>query len=169
MAKETHLDNLIQFKATVASALSNSQKVAGLILNDPDVDMESEPVMDLLDTNIYQYDYLDDTVERGDAFIMVDCDMVRRPSSSIMECEVYVQVVCGKSYMKLKPSVFPGVQGTRLDNLVRQIDMLLNESREFGIGRLELKSVITAATPPKFSSKLITYSTPDFAKVRRGT
>ena len=70
-------------------------------------------------------------------------------------------------WMKLDTKKFKGVKGNRKDNLLRQIDLLLNNSDEFGIGRLSLQSVNVASVPKPYTSSMLTYSTSDFSRNRK--
>lgn len=168
MPNTTPLDTLINYKADVISKLSNAKSVVALMLNNPDIDMDSDAAYDITSTNIYDFDYVDKTVERSDAYIMVDCDMLGPTSGSVNAYEVYVQVVCSKSFMRLPSSTFKGVKGNRCDNLVRQIDFLLNGTRIFGIGKLDLASVTSAVVPDSFTSKMLTYRVVDYRGERYG-
>lgn len=165
MANITHVDALINFSAKIIQKIAASQEVVGLMLNDPDILMTSEAALNIYD-DLYDYDYVDDTIDGDKALIMVDVDMLRQSSPTMSDYEIYVQVVCTKQYMKLTPSLFKGVRGNRRDNIVRYIDLLLNGSKEFGIGKLELKRVNTAVVPEKLTSKLLTYKVVDFAQDR---
>ena len=80
MSKPTYLDDLIAYKENVIMAMSQSQDVMGLLANDPAIDLDSEKAEDLLERNIFDYDYIDGTLERHDAYIMVDDELVQ-PSS----------------------------------------------------------------------------------------
>lgn len=166
MSVETHLDELIDYTSLIISKLCNSKEVVALITDNPEPDLSGEDGA-LAERNIFDYDYIDDTVQSAGAFIMVDADMVLGPTGSIKDIEVYVQVVVSKTYMDLDSKKFKGVKGNRRDNLARQIDLLLRDSREFGIGKLHLNSARTANVPRSFTSKLLTYTIPDFSKNRK--
>ena len=165
MDKITHVDALINFSAKIIQKIAASQEVVGLMLNDPDILMTSEAALNIYD-DLYDYDYIDDTIDGDKALIMVDVDMLGQSSSTMSDYVIYVQVVCTKKYMKLTPSLFKGVRGNRCNNIVRQVDLLLNGSREFGVGKLELKAINTANVPKNLTSKLLTYKLVDFAHDR---
>lgn len=162
MANTTYLDDLINYKHTVIKSLADDQGVVGLLLNDPHVDMESDAAYDVVGNVIFDFDYVDRTVQRTDAYIMVDAEMVNPTSGTMHMWRLYVQVVCEKGYNKLDHKIFKGVRGNRRDNLARQIDLLINGRRDFGIGELELHSVTTATVPDTFTSVLLTYTIHDF-------
>ena len=158
---QTHIDELINYPAKVINAIAGSQEVVGLMLDDPNIDMDSELAESVRD-HLYDFDYIDDTVQEEGVLIMVDSDIVDMPNPNVSNIEVYVQIFVNKHYMRLDPSKFTGVKGNRRDNIARQVDLLLRGRRDFGIGRLELVSAITANVPKKFTSKMLTYTVPNY-------
>lgn len=164
--RKTFLSDGIRYKAEVIKQLCSSQPVIGLLGNNPNIDLSSEEASSLMDHNIYDFNYVSKTIERADAFIMVDADMINITSGTMNAWELYVQVVCHKTYVPLDASIFKGLSGNRLDNLTYEIDSLLNGTRLFGIGLLELSSCTTAVVPDSFSSKILTYRINEFRRER---
>lgn len=166
MAVETHLDDLINFSSTVISVLAQSPEIVGLMVDKAPEDVTEED-MDRARQFMYDFDYIDETVQSAGSFIMVDADMVALPTDTVMDMEIYVQVAVSKTVMELDGKIFKGVRGNRRDNLARQIDLALRGSRDYGIGPLQLVSARTANVPSAFTSKMLTYRSPDFAKNRK--
>lgn len=166
MSKGTYLDDLISYKENVIAALSQSQDVMGLLANNPNLDLESSEAEDIVERNIFDYDYIDGTLERHDAYVMVDDELVQPSSGTFNRWLLYVQVVCAKTFNDIDKKLFRGVKGNRRDNLARSIDVLLNGSRDYGVGKLVLMSVAPATVPDKFTSLLLTYEIRDFRAER---
>lgn len=164
--RKTFLDDGIRYKSEVIKQICKSQPTIGLLGNNPNIDLRSEDASYIMDNNIYDFNYVSKTIERADAFIMVDADMIGPTSGTMNSWELYVQVVCHKDYVPLDPSTFKGVSGNRLDNLAGEIDSLLNGTRLFGIGQLDLAGCVTASVPDSFSSKLLTYRINEFRRER---
>lgn len=160
------LQDGIDYKSEVISQICNAQPVLALLTNNPTIDVDSDEAYAVTEKNVFDYDYISRTVERSDAFIMVDADMITVTSGTMNAWEVYVQVVCHKDYVPLSAKKFKGVKGNRLDNLTFQVDQLLNGTRYFGIGRLKLQSCKTATVPDSFSSKLLIYRVEEFRRER---
>lgn len=154
---KTPLQDCIDYKAKVISEIISSPAVVGLLLDDPEIDMNGDRAVDALKECIFDFDYIDRTVEHSHAFIMVEADMIAPTSGTFNQWELYVQIVCHKDYVDLNPRVFKGVRGNRRDNLMCEVDKLLNGNDIIGIGKLELKAATTAMVPDSFSSKLLTY------------
>lgn len=166
MSDTTYLDDLVRYKKIILNELASSKDVLELLANNPSIDPDGEEAQEIIEHNMFDYDYIDTTVERSDAFIMVESEMVKPSSGTINQWYIYVQVVCAKSYNKLDKKIFRGVEGNRRDNLAREVDKLLNGGKDFGIGKLTLMSVGPAAVPSGFTSTMITYSVDNFRRER---
>jgi len=166
MAIQTHLDEIIDYKKIIINKIGLSQAVVGLLLDNPLIDMDSDAAYDVFDNNLFDYNYVDDTQTATTPLVMVDVEIPRVPTDTVKDMYIFVQVAVPKLQMKLDGTKFKGVKGNRKDNLLRQIDLLLNNSDEFGIGCLNLESVGIAAVPDKYTSTILTYSVSDFARDR---
>ena len=166
MSNPRPLDDMTRSKEAIIKKIAVSQNVIGLLLNDPNIDMDSDEANDVIGRNIFDYDYIDGTVQRADAYIMVDSELDYPSSVSMNQWRVYVQVVCAKVYNAVDHKIFKGVPGKRRDNLAQEIDVLLNGERFIGIGDLELLSAAPANVPATFTSMLLTYRVHDFRRER---
>lgn len=166
MADKTFLDDLIDYKHQVIADIGSADTIVGLLLNDPKVDMQSDSAYNIVGTKIFDYDYIDKTVQENEAYIMVDAEMAHPTSGTMNQWWLYVQIVCTKDFNSLNPKLFKGVVGNRRDNLAKQIDLRINGRRDFGIGRLELYSVNPASVPDTFTSLLLTYKIHEFRQER---
>ena len=160
------LQDGIDYKAAVISSICASQAVIGLLVDDPAVDIDGDRAYRATDECVFDYNYIARTVERSGAFMKVDAEMINPTSGTMNAGEVYVQVVCHKGYVALDPKKFKGVKCNRTDNLVNQIDMLLNGTRLFGIGRLSLQSCGISVVPDSFTSKMLTYRVEEYRRER---
>lgn len=167
MAGVSHIDEIIDYKKKIIDTLGSSQAVVGLILDDPNIDMGSDTAYSVFDDNLFDYNYVDATQTQASALIMVEVEVPRIPTDTVKDMMLYIQTVVSKDFMQLKSNVFNGVSGNRRDNITRQVDLLLNNSRDFGIGRLKLERVMIANVPDGYTSTMLTYSVPEFAKDRR--
>ena len=160
------LDDMTLYKEAIIRKIAASQKVIGLLVNDPMIDMDSDEANDIIDRNIFDYDYIDRTVQRSDAYIMVDSELDYPTSGTMNQWRAYVQIVCAKTFNSMDHKIFKGVSGNRRDNLAQEIDALLNGERFIGIGDLELLSAAPATVPDTFTSMLLTYRVHDFRRER---
>ena len=160
------LDDMTLYKEAIIRKIAASKNVIGLLVNDPMIDMDSDEANDIIDRNIFDYDYIDRTVQRSDAYIMVDSELDYPTSGTMNQWRVYVQIVCAKTFNSMDHKIFKGVSGNRRDNLAQEIDALLNGERFIGIGDLELLSAAPATVPDTFTSMLLTYRVHDFRRER---
>lgn len=164
MSDTRPLSDMTRYKEAVIRKIASSQEVIGFLLNDPNIDMDSDEANDIIDRNIFDYDYIDRTVQRADAYIMVDSELDYPTSGTMNQWRLYVQIVCAKTFNAFDHRIFRGVVGNRRDNLAESIDALLNGERFIGIGSLELLSASPATVPDTFTSILLTYKVHDFRR-----
>lgn len=161
MAK-TYLDQLVEYPAKVITKIANDKYCTGLIVNKGFSDVTDADYDEVLENNIFNYQYVDETANETAAYVWVEADVNGVENHTIKNMRLYVTVACHKGYMKLNPSTFKGISGNRRDNLIRYIDKLLNNTDLMGIGKLRLVSVKTISPISGFTVKEITYAVPDF-------
>ena len=161
---DTYVDQLIEYKEKVIDALGNCKEIVALILDNPDIDMESDEAIAVFKNNLWDYQYVDETVQEAGAHIMVEASRTGDNNSTIQDFSLFVEIVVSKEYIKLDHKKFIGMNGNRLDNLARFIDKCLNGSRDFGIGKLKPKNIAPVSTPKMFRGVMLTYTPVDFGR-----
>lgn len=158
----TYIDELIDFKNTAVRKLGNSQEVVGLILDKPDIDMESDEALAVVGRDILDHSYCDDTLVEVRALIFVEAAVIKNVTTQMRRDEIDVHIIVDRQYMPLDPAKFKGVRGNRRDNLARQVNQLLQESDDFGIGSLTLIDCEPFVVPKGYSGLILRYRTADF-------
>ena len=166
MANKTHIDQLIDFKEDIISLIETSQPIMGLVFDDPNIDMSSDQVFNVRDTNIYDHSYSDETVQTDKVQILVESEMVKVLSNEYNTFHVIIQVIVARNYMKLDSKRFKGLRGNRRDNVIRYIDLLLHDQR-FSLGQFKLIDCGPVDVPKGFTSMRMVYSCDDFSRNRR--
>lgn len=166
MAKKTHLDQLIDFKEDIIELMMSDKELMGLMFDDPDIDLESDEVFNVRDTNIYDHSYSDDTVQTDKVIILVETELVGMLSKEINTFNIIIQVIVARNFMKLDKRRFRGLRGNRRDNVIRRIDMLLHDER-LSLGRLSLVDCGPVDVPKGFTSVRMILSCDDFSRNRR--
>lgn len=166
MANKTHLDQLIDLKEDIIELMMSDKELMGLIFDNPDIDLDSDEVFNIRDTNIYDHSYSDDTVQTDSVIILVESEMVGMLSKEINTFNVIIQVIVARNYMKLNHQRFKGRRGNRRDNVVRRIDMLLHDTR-LSIGRINLIDCGPVDVPKGFTSVRMVFTCDDFSRNRR--
>lgn len=161
---ETYVDQIIEYKEKVIDLLGNCPEIVALILDDPDVDMESDEAAEVFEKYLWDYQYVDETVQTAKAYIMVEAARTGDNNSTIQDFSLFVEIAASSEYVKLDHKKFVGMSGNRIDNLARFVDHCLNGSRDFGIGKLKPKDIRPVSTPKNFRGIMLTYSPVDFGR-----
>lgn len=161
MAK-TYIDQIVDYPAKVMLRIAEDNVCSGLILNKNFNNITDEDKDKVLEENIKDYQYIDDTSQETAAYVWVEMDINRIENRTVKNCMLYITVCCHKNYMKISPTVYKGILGNRRDNLVRYIDKLLSNTILLGIGKLTLKSVRTVSPINGFTARELSYEIPDF-------
>lgn len=162
MSDKTHLDNVVHYPSLVVTYLSQQQDVLNLLADKLDATED-----DVQDNNGYwkfffDYDYIPETITESRAYICIDTSMVAS-TPSIQSAELYVDIFCHKDYMKINHTVFRGLEGNRMNNFIRFIDVSLRGRRDFGIGRIEFISISSSnIVNTDIVLRRITYRVKDF-------
>lgn len=159
----THLDELVEYPAKIIQRIGEDSTCIALLLNKNTKDVTEDDMDTVVNDNIFDYQYVNDTVKETAAFIMVEAEVPNVQNTQIKEMKVYITIACHKDYMKLNPSLFPGYMGNRRDNLVRYIDKLLNNQMIFGLGRLKLNYIKTMSSSNQdFTMRTLCYEISEF-------
>ena len=165
MADKTFLDPVVDYPAIALRAIGTDETVVKLLTNNPNIDMESDEADDVFDKYLYDYTYVDGTTTESEAYICAEVEVTvprGENKASFFNSVLYITIVCHNNFMKLDPTLFPGIGGNRRDNLVRYCDRLINGSDLFGVGKLTLKAVRSISAPIGFSVRELTYEVPSF-------
>ena len=158
----TFLDNLVEYPVKALHFIGTDPTVVKLLTDNPDIDMESEDADEVFEKFLFDYIYVDGTTTEAAAYICVEAETVKAPTTTMQNMKLYVTVICHKQFMKVDATKFKGMIGNRRDNLVRYVDKLLNGADIFGIGALTLENAHTVAAPTGFTARELTYTVPDF-------
>lgn len=117
-------------------------KILNMIIRDPEcVELISckkgmkLPAAELVNDNIYMYDYIDDTVKDQKVFVCIEIDEGEIGNIVSRYFDIHIYVVVHKSLMDYVDD--DGRGGVRRDAICSRIDHLLNGSPDFGFGKLE--------------------------------
>ena len=167
MADKTHLDEVVFYPNKVIDLLSKNQTFVSLLTGFPNADLEDPDVENEWRACTNDYNYVEGIVQDTRSFLCVDTE-VRVDSSEIKTVIVTLLVGVHRQNMSLKNTEFTGMLGNRRDNMVREIDYTLRNSRDFGIGPLQLEGWIRpyAISSRDYVCKLIEYQVSNFAKSR---
>lgn len=162
----TNLDEVILYKNTVMKAIAADDMVLALIADDPDIKAGSPEASEIVFNNILDHSFSEDTIQVDTALILTEVEMYSRPTDAVKNMTLNVQVICNNKFIELNKKKFRGVIGNRRDNIARYTDAALHTQAAFkmGIGRLQLYSYMPCSVPSGFTSTMLSYRIPEFAR-----
>lgn len=167
MADKTHLDEIVFYPNRVIDMLSQNPTIVSLLTGIPNADLEDLAVEAEWKRCTNDFNYVEGVVQDTRSFICVDTE-IRTPSSEIKTVIITLLVGVHRQNMSLKDTEFTGMLGNRRDNIVREIDYTIRNSRDFGIGLVQLDGWIRpyAISSRDYVCKLMEYKVSNFAKSR---
>ena len=156
------LDEILTFKHEVIHKLQNTPELIALMANDPEIDLASDEAATIQEEGFYDYSFTDQTFQSDRVVIFVEMEMTRNDNLQFKSLQISVQVVCNKKYAKLTPDVFKGMLGNRRDNICSVISGVLDNSLDFGIGRLLLTDAQPTSVPNGFTGYGMIFKAVDF-------
>lgn len=152
------LDKFTEYQDKIVKKLIDSQEIVDLLLNQTNSEI---PNSDLIDDQIHIYEYVPEVDDTAKSYICIDGDI--DADISINEIPIQLYIFTHKSLM-IDRNKF---RGTRVNNLVNEIDKLLNDSDGFGIGKIKLESVDRFFPAKDYRGKIMTYTIKDFNQNRK--
>lgn len=107
-------------------------------------------------SQVYPYEFVPETVDNGQTFVCFDVDIAEVLNKTFYVPVLYVWVFTHKSKMRLSTG------GVRTDILASKINKLLNGSRFYGLGELDLRQVGRFSPITDYQGRVLTYYAKDF-------
>jgi len=148
------LEELFDYKNRMMMDLLTSDDVVALL----DEDLSISEAGKLAYYQVFPYEYMPDTVEHAQTFICFDVDLDRVYDKTYLSPVMYVWIFTHKSKMRLPEG------GVRVDKLAHEIVKLLNGSRYYGLGELDLSSMHRFSPMQDYKGKVLTFRMNDFNK-----
>lgn len=127
-----NLKDFYDYKNTLMEDLLTNEEIVHLI--NPDVLMDE--VDKLIYNQLFPYQHVWDTVDNGETFVCFDVDIQRSYDKTFYSPVLYIWVFVHRSQQRL-----PDGGGVRSDALCAKICEVINGSRKYGLGELNLESV----------------------------
>lgn len=143
------LSEFFNYKNQLADDLLTNESIVKL-LND---DATLENAGNLMYTQVFPYEYIPETAQKGNTFLCIDVDIVGSVSKTVLNPVIYIWIFAHKSNLRL-----PDGKGVRTDALCSEICKAINGSKYYGLGELELTNVRRFAPMTDYNGKLMTFS-----------
>ena len=155
-----NLEELYDYKNLLMKQICTNEKIVKLVTNNPDAKVPSH---DLPYTQVYPYEFVPETVDEGRTYICFDLDVTNVVNKTYYEPVLYIWIFTHKSLLRMKDG-----GGCLLDKLCLEVNEMLNGSRYYGLGTLDLRSLRRFAPITDYLGRLLIYEALDFNRNNGG-
>ena len=153
------LEELFDYKNKLMEDLCKNEKVVKLVTENEEA---AVPNHQLPYTQLFTYEFIPETVSEARTFICFDEDIVSVSNKTYYVPILYVWICTHKSKLRMSGG------GVLLDRLSIEINKMLNGSRFYGLGQLELSSVQRFEPITDYLGRVLVYRTVDFNRLSAG-
>ena len=151
------LDELFDYKNQLLDDLMGSEEIIKLLSVDAQVSTPSES---LVYTQVFPYEYVPNVTEQAQTFICCEVDIREVQSKTFLIPVIYIWVFTHKSLVRL-----PNGGGMRTDKLSSEITKIINGSRMYGLGELNLQSAKRFSPIDNYQGRILTFYAKDFNRI----
>lgn len=149
------LDEFFDYKNKLMEDLLTNKDIVALI----NEDVSFKKAASLRYTQVFPFEYVPETVEEGKTFVCFDVDIQRSVDKTYLLPIIYIWIFTHKSKLRLPEG------GVRTDKLCSKIAGVINGSRDYSLGELDLYSVKRFAPMTDFQGKLMIFNGKDFNRL----
>lgn len=147
------LNEFFDYKNKLMEDICSNAEIVKLITDNNDSPV---PNKNLPYSRVFPYEFVPETVDDGQTFICFDVDIADVINKTFYIPVVYIWVFTHKSKMRLKEG------GVRIDKITSELSKILNGSRYYGLGELNLKSVSRFSPITDYQGRTSVYYAKDF-------
>lgn len=147
------LEEFYDYKNQLMEDILTTEPIVKLL---SDKDAYQVPAFGMAYTQVFPFEYIPDTVEKGQTFICFDVDIQKSASQTYYSPIIYIWIFTHKSLLRLPEG------GVRTDALASEIAKKLNGSRMYGLGTLDFYSSKRFAPISDYQGKVLTFHAVDF-------
>lgn len=146
------LEDFYDYKNQLMEDLLTNETIVHLINENVDVGDAAQ----LAYEQVFPCEYVPNTVERGKTIVCFDVDVTQSLGKLFIKPVLYIWVMTHKSLLRLPEG------GVRTDKLCSEICKVINGSRKYGLGELELYSISRFAPITDFQGKAMVFNAVEF-------
>ncbi len=150
------LDELFDYKNQLMDDLLTNTDIVKLMSDDGKTEVAPETLMY---TQVFPYEFVPDVTEHGQTFICCEVDIKEVLNKTYLVPALYIWVFTHKSKVRL-----PG-GGVRTDKLSSIITSIINGSRMYGLGELNLQSAKRFSPITNYQGRILTFYAKDFNRL----
>lgn len=152
------LKDFFDYKNQLMEDLLTHESIVYLIKQDMDV----KDAASLAYSQVFPYEYVPETVQGGGTYICFDVDIQNVNGKTFLTPALYIWVFAHRSNLRLPEG------GVRTDKLCSEICDVINGSRYYGLGELNLYSVKRFAPMTDYQGKVMTFYAKEFNRQFNG-
>lgn len=147
------LEELFDYKNLLMKELCSNAEIVKLLTGDDD---SAVPNFDLPYSQVYPFEYVPETEDRGRSFICFDVEIAQVYNKTFYVPVIYIWVLVHKGGLRTND------KRLRLDEIAKEVDKMLNGSRYYGLGALELDSTDGFHPTTDYLGRVLIYTARDF-------
>lgn len=152
------LQDFFDYKNQLMKDILTHKSIVSLI---KDVDMKDAG--SLAYTHVFPCEYIPETVQGGETYVCFDVDIQNVSNKTFLTPVLYIWVFTHRSNLRLPEG------GVRTDKLCSEICKVVNGSRYYGLGELNLYAVKRFAPMTDYQGKVMTFYAKEFNRQYSGT
>lgn len=150
------LDEFFDYKNQLINDMLTNEVIVKLIADGNDRPMEAS---ELMYSQVFPYEFVPDVTEHGQTFVCCEVDIKEVIDKTFLVAAVYIWVFTHKSLIRLPEG------GVRTDKLASEITKVINGSRDYGLGELELQSVRRFSPIGNYQGRILTFYARDYNRL----
>ena len=143
-----NLSEFVSYKKTIGQLLYSDRKLVDLLTNTTN---KTLPARDLVNNQIWYYDYIDETVTDAKCYLCLEVDDVATKTPAVTSFQLYIWVIVPKSLMNMDGNI-------RRDAIASRIDELINGKVGEWFGTAERNPSKRQRVNTTFRARLLTYT-----------
>lgn len=154
------LSDFYDYKNRLMKDLLTHERIVHLINEEVPLDHAFE---ELAYKQVFPYEYIPETATSGHTFICCDVDVQSTPNKTFLVPALYIWIFAHRSRLRLPEG------GVRTDALASEICKVINGSRYYSLGQLNIHSVKRFAPMTDYNGKVLTFYAKEFNRQYDGT
>lgn len=150
------LDEFFDYKNQLVDDILTNESIVKLMSDDGKTVSAPESLMY---TQVFPYEFVPNVTEHGQTFICCEVDIKEVINKTFLVPSLYIWVFTHKSKVRL-----PG-GGIRIDKLTSEITKIINGSRMYGLGELNLQSAKRFSPITDYQGRTLTFYARDFNRL----
>ena len=148
------LNEFYDYKNQLMGDILTNKRIVHLL----DKDLDFDDAEKLRYTQVFPYEFIPETIEHGVSFICFDVDIQKSLNKTFYLPTLYIWIFSHSSILHNEDGILP-------DMICSELANMLNGSRFYGLGELDLYSVKRFSPMTHYQGKVMTFNAEDFNRI----